>query len=32
MFIGEKDKYGITYCLFNKDVVKIHRLSIFFRY
>lgn len=31
MFIGKKDKYGIIYYSF-KDVVKIHRLSIFFRY
>lgn len=31
MFIGKKDKYGITYYTF-KDLFKIHRLSIFFRY
>lgn len=31
MFIGKKDKYGITYYSFT-DVVKIHRLSLFFRY
>lgn len=31
MFIGKKNKYGIINYSF-RDVVKIHRLSLFFRY
>jgi|GEM_PF-5406233 len=31
MYIGKRDAYGKTYYTF-KDLFKIHRLSIFFRY